>query len=332
MRSFAILALLTTTAAAEPLAVVVRDSGNDARALARLRGQLADLDVTVKVEAGEIEASLEAQLASAARLADADDARVVIWFIAKRGGIAVAIATPGDHRLFVREIPPGNASAVAEAAAIAARGAVRAIALGGTIGVEVKAAQPAPDEVGSAPVQPFIPQRDDDGPHASLEASIGWQAAIDGGADRGAHALAQRTTIARGAWAGSLALAIGVPARRDGEVAIELARSGAMIGFEYRFGSIALGATAGALLYRRSTIATAGLDPTPASSTYGFVAGPEASWRWRSHHFGIAATLGLDIVANAPDPAVSRAGMVESLGALTSLQPRISVSILAGLP
>ena len=47
------------------------------------------------------------------------------------------------RRLFVREIPAADPSAVAEAAAVAARGALRAIGDGGTIGVEVSAARPA---------------------------------------------------------------------------------------------------------------------------------------------------------------------------------------------
>src|SRR5215510_11568807 len=176
--------VMTARASAAPLVVVVREGGDDALAVARLRGQLADLDVALTVAPGAVEPVLEVQLASAARLALAGGARAVVWFVARDGGLSVAVATPGDHRLFVREIPAADPSAVAEAAAVAARGAIRALGEGGTIGVEVAPAAP-----------PAASQR------LGLELAIGWQVAIDAGADAGAHAIAQRTSVSSGAWA-----------------------------------------------------------------------------------------------------------------------------------
>src|SRR4051794_15798614 len=99
------LAAGASTAGAAPLVVVLRDGGDAALAVARLRGQLADLDVALVAVPDAIETGLGAQLAAAARLAAAHGARVVVWFIARGDGLAVAIATPRDHRLFVREIP-----------------------------------------------------------------------------------------------------------------------------------------------------------------------------------------------------------------------------------
>jgi hypothetical protein len=302
--------------------VVVRDDGNAALAIERLRGQLADLDVAVTIVRGSVESSLDLQLAVAVRLAEAHDARAVVWFIARNGGLVVAIATPRARRLFVREIPAADPSAVAEAAAVAARGALRAIADGGTVGVEV------PMKVVEA-----VPPA----PQLGLELALGWQVVLDAGADAGAQALAQRTSVTRGPWALALALGLG-PALRHaagGDVAVELSRSDAALGIERRLGGFALGASAGAIRYRRTTLATpAGLMATDAATTIAFVVGPELRGRWRpgGGHVGIEACAGLDLVLGAPELAVVRGGAVESLGPLRMVQPRFGLSIIARLP
>lgn len=320
-----VVAMLAGRSAAEPLVVVVRDDGEAALAVARLRGQVADLEITLTVAAGAVEPALEAQLGAAARLAAARGARAVVWFVARGRGLAVAIATPADHRLFVREIPPADASAVAEAAAVAARGALRAIGEGGTIGVEVAA--PRREPVAAAP-------------RFGLELAIGWQVALDGGADAGAHAIAQRTNVTRGAWAASLALTLGPALRRaidavpsDG-LAIELSRSTVTVGVERRVAGFALAASAGVLVAHRTTVSAGELVATPASTTTAFVAGPELRWRWRpgGGHVGIEALAGLDVVVGAPALAIARGAEIDEVGQLRTLQPRFALSIFAGLP
>src|SRR5678815_1313368 len=94
-----------------------------------------------------------------------------------------------------------------------------------------------------------------------IEAALGWQVVVDGGAGRGAHALVQRTTVARGAWAASLSISLGFP-------------------LEWRAaGGFALGLGAGALVYHRSTsTAPTGLAPTPSKSTVAFAAVAELLW------------------------------------------------------
>src|SRR5262249_36817555 len=153
-----------------------------------------DLDVSLSVAPGAIETGLDAQLATAARLAAARGARAVVWFFARRGGLAVAIATPGDHRLFIREIPAADPSAGAEAAAGRARGARGGTGGGGTTGVGV-AARELPPRVVLAPAlavdRPAAPAPRSLG----LALAVGWQVALDGGAEVGAHAIAQRTTL-----------------------------------------------------------------------------------------------------------------------------------------
>ena len=318
------IAVAVPRVVAAPLVVVVRDGGDATLAVARLRGQLADLDVTLSVAPGAVEPGLAAQLASAGRLAATGGARAVVWFVPRGGGLAVAIATPGDHRLFVREIPDADPSAVAEAAAVVARGALRAIGEGGTIGVELPIVRP------TEPVLP-PPRR------GRLEISVGWQVALDGGADAGAHAIAQRTSAALGPWAAGLALTFGPALRRraGADIAVELSRSSATLGVERRIAGFAIGASAGALVYHRATLATSiGLAPTPATTTAAFVAGPELRWQWRPRgwYVGVEAAIGLDLVLGAPELAVARGAEIDSLGELRLLQPRFATGIIMGFP
>jgi hypothetical protein len=280
---------------------------------------------------GVLEPALDAQLASAAHLAEAQHARVVVWFVARAGGGgAVAIAMPEDHRLFVRELPRAAPSALAEAEAVAARGALQAIAAGGTIGITVEpVAAPAAPEPAPAPTPALEPGL---APGLAIEAALGGQIAIDGGADRGAYAIAQRTTLARGAWAGSLTLALGLPGTRAGTTEVELARSGAALGIERRFGGFAIAVTAGALIYRRSTVATpADVSATRASTTVAFAAGPELRYRWQPGRIaiGVELTAGVDVVAGAPELAIARGTEIDSLGKLWSVQPRVMLGLFA---
>jgi hypothetical protein len=340
-----VAAALGARAAAAPLVVVVREAPGDALAVARLRGQLADLDVALRFAPGPIEPGLSAQLATAARLAALHGARAVVWFVARDPGLAVAIATPGDRRLFVREIPPADPSAVAEAAAVAARGALRAIGDGGTIGIELARPEPAAPAAPPTPAEPAA--------RTELELALGWQVALDAGADAGAHALAQRTSAVRGGWAGSLVLSLGPALRhRSGSpagaaaspgtapgtapaIAIDLSRTTAALAIERRIAGFAIAATAGAALYHRTTVATPGdLIATPAVFTAALVAGPELRWQWRPRGgpVAIAAAVGADVVVGAPELAVARSGAVDSLGRLRTVQPRFTLSLVAELP
>jgi len=312
-RAVAIVLVLCGAAAADTMRVVVRE-GDMPLAITRLRGQLADLDLDVTYTGGALEPSLEAQIAQATALADDNGAKAIVWFVPRGGGVDVAVATPADRRLFVRSIPADDPSAVAEAAAIAARGALRAIAMGGTIGVEL----PAPP------------------PRLSLEASVGWQVALDGGADAGAHALAQRTAIARGAWAYGLELSLGAPLDRRGDATVELSRSSASLAIERRFAhGFAIEAAAGALVYHRATVSTpTGTSATPSAFTPAIVVGPALRWRWRPSGAPIAieAIVALDVVAGAPELDVMDASGVRAIGTIAIVQPRFGLNLVAGLP
>jgi hypothetical protein len=312
----------------ERLGVVVREGSRDAMIVTRLRGQLADLDgVVLESESGAVEPTLEGQLAAAERIGAAHDARVVVWFIARGKKLAVAIATPRDHRLFVREIPPDAESVMAEAAAIAVRGAVRSIALGGTIGVEVK------PPVDAAPVA-VVDRPDVSAPATTIAAALGWQVTSDGGAARGAHALVQRTTIARGVWAASLAITLGLPLewRAASDVALDLTRSGAILVGERAVGPFALGIGVGALVYHRSTsMAPAGLAATPSNSTFAGAGTVEASWRAHvGERIAIVVGVGVDLVVGAPEAVTARDGVIEVVDTIRSVQPHVSIGLEVG--
>src|SRR5262249_8681862 len=131
-------------------------------------------------------------------------------------------------------------------------------------------------------------------------------------------------------------LTLGPPLHHNAgpQAAIELSRSTAALGIERRLGGFALGVSAGAAVYRRTTVSTStDLAPTPAATTIGVIAGPELGWRWRSRgSLGLAASLGVDVVLGAPELAVSRGSTIEALGRLRTVQPRFALCVVAGLP
>jgi hypothetical protein len=88
-------------------------------------------------------------------------------------------------------------------------------------------------------------------------------------------------------------------------------------------------------VYHRATVSTSGdLAPTPAAYTVAAIAGAELRWRWRPRggSFGLDATVGVDVVPGAPELAVARGTEVDSLGRVRMVQPRFSLSFVAGLP
>jgi hypothetical protein len=171
-------------------------------------------------------------------------------------------------------------------------------------------------------------------PAIDIAASLGWQAALDGGAENGAQALVQRTSLVRGAWGASLTLALGVPLawRAASDVELDVARSGGTLGIERRFGGLAVGIGAGALIYHRSTsMAPSGLDATPSASTVAAVATAEVAWHARlAGRIGLVAALGIDVVAHAPEAVVSRDGMTEVVDTIRAVQPRASLALEVG--
>jgi hypothetical protein len=321
----AAILLVAAGAAADGLRVVVRHAGGaDDLAVERLAGHVVDLDVEPIAWAGALEPHLDAQIAAAPALARRHDATAVVWFHPAGAALLVVVATPGDRRVFVREIDAGTASATAEAAAQAARTAIRAIALGGTIGVELP-----PDVDVEAEPEPEALRP----PRLRWHGGVGWQVAVDRGADLGAHAAWQRLGAARGGWGAALALSVGPPLRRDGEVVVRLSRSALLAVGEHHRGPWRLGLGVGPVLSPRATVEVpAGLEATGNQAQLAVALAPEVRWQLRPGRgaWGIEVVAGLDVVVGAPELAVDREGAVEILAKITTLQPRLGVGLVVG--
>jgi hypothetical protein len=325
---------LTAGAAAETLRAVVRVAGKaDKEAVRRLRGQIVDLDVEAVEVAGALEKSLDAQIVAAGELAVEHEARAVVWFVPGDDGLSVVVATPDERRVFVRELATGDASADAEAAALAARSALRAIALGGTIGVEVPPdVEPEPD-VREPDVGRKLPVPGP-GPGPRWVVAAGWAGARDGGADGGAHGVRLAVDITNGRLTLGAELSVGVPARRDDEIAVDLSRSAAALAAGYARGPVRATLGAGVALYRRATVEVPDdLEATPSAYDAALLVAPSVAWRVAlSGRVGLELAGGVDVVVGGPELIVDRGGgMTEILAEIETLQPRVGVALTVEL-
>ncbi|WP_171817886.1 hypothetical protein [Pyxidicoccus fallax] len=138
--------------AAEPWTAVVRvASTEDTALLERVRGQSSDLPVRLVTDSGAaLEGPAASRWRSVTRLAERHQARAVLWFLREGTTVRVQVAEPASRHLFVRaarlEGQPGSLawSAGAEALALAARSALRAVDAGAPLGEVVEPAAPEP--------------------------------------------------------------------------------------------------------------------------------------------------------------------------------------------
>jgi hypothetical protein len=111
----------------------------DESMLLRVRGQVADLDVSLDEQlSAPVEISRRMQLEQAERLAIATDARVVIWVVRLPHELEIVVADVERDWVLVRELghaeARGERSAQEEAAAIVVRTAIKASLAGTTFG------------------------------------------------------------------------------------------------------------------------------------------------------------------------------------------------------
>lgn len=209
--------------AAERLVAVVLVSGDDDGELAgRVEGQTSDLDLQLVIERRARDASGAPQPApgDAAAIAGRLGARVVIWFERDASSWRVHIAEPAEDREFVRRVAARGdlaSSATAEGVALVVRGALRALAAGGTIGV----AEPLPP-----------------GPSEQLGfALIGWRGVTGGGPTVHQGALV-RAGLRLGRWHGDLAAGYHPSVSLDkSNATIELERWSFSVGFGVELGA-----------------------------------------------------------------------------------------------
>ncbi|MFP2958701.1 hypothetical protein ACLEPN_12835 [Myxococcus sp. 1LA] len=145
-----LVALSSSPMAAEPWTAVIRvASDEDSALLVRVRGQSSDLSVRLEVSPGAPLAGFpEGAWLAAERLAGSHQARAVLWFVREGSDVRVQVAEFNSRRLFSRAVrlgpSPGSLewSTGAEALALAARSALRAVEAGEPLGDVVAAAPP----------------------------------------------------------------------------------------------------------------------------------------------------------------------------------------------
>jgi hypothetical protein len=305
--------------------------------LERIRGQIADLDVEMTTDAAPLEATLVAQLARADALAKthAAERAVVVWFTAREGGgIVLCVSEPAAGRVLVRTIGSTEqlSSAVLEQTALVVRNALRALAAGGTIGVErsVFEPPPPPKTPKPKPPAPVVPVREHGG--AVGFGGVGAIAGLDG----------LFGTSAIWTWLGArwpsfdvrLEATFGVPTDAVASLAtfhvarhtfaldasIELLRSHAL--------DFALGARAGGIVYVRTTRDTdPSLTPAPLGVTGAGVLGIEARLRWHpAPMWAFVATAGVDFILGPPTFGVNAPTYIR-LEEPAVVEPRVGLGI-----
>lgn len=304
--------------------VIVRIADADDRLLLeRVRGQTNDLDILLFSDSlsNELEPSLPEQLATARKLSDAQNVRVVVWFTRDQGTLTVLVAEPSAGRILVRALEPPEGrlgtSAQHEAAALVVRSAIRALAAGGEIGVtetEV-VAPPAPAKV---EVKPPAPAPTTAPVHPKEPIPLGWElaqhlgahVALDGVSPYGQYAFSGRLVLRRQAFQLELRGALGFPSLLEDSVArVNLLRHEALVYVGYvpvatQSWLVSIAAGGGMNVFMTDVDAIAeGLQASEQSTILGAI-GLDGTVRfmprWARGHVGFAAVLGAELLPAAP--------------------------------
>lgn len=322
-RTTAALALaLAVSAPAAParaadrlVAVVLVTGDGDAELARRVEGQTSDLELALVVERRAPGSRAGPGLGEAAAIAGRTGARVVIWFERDASSWLVHIAEPAEDREFVRRVAARGdlaSSANAEGVALVVRGALQALAAGGTIGVE------------GGPVE-----------RSSRRgfAAIGWRG-VAAGEPAIHHGVAASAGVTAGRWHGDIATGFyPAVALGDPSATIEVQRLSFAAGIGVDLGSApqADGAgwragfaiDAGATRFERVTISASGtLMPTPPETTWS----PTASGRARlARRLGGRAWLelavGAELLLRVPEFGIASGGSFAVQARLRPVEP-----------
>lgn len=296
----------------------------------RLVGQTTDLAWTLERVPGPRPRDLDE---AATR---AEGARVVLWVETGRDGLRLHFADVRDRRLLVRDFSAPNdeafgGSATLESVAVAVRSALQALSLGGEVGVAAPPPPPPdPEPIATPPPTPRAVE-------ASLDAELGWWAALDGESPV-QHGPTFRLGLRTRRLLVGLAGEVGLGAQlSDPLTQVSLTRHAALVDLgvvllDRPRGGIELAARLGLARYRRGEVEprVAGVVPAPAhtstSALVGLRLGAEVSPRPR---FALRLDLGVDVLPSAPTLRYAdEAGNVTIRNDLWMLQPRAALSIV----
>jgi hypothetical protein len=322
--------------------IVVRDEA-DRRWADRVAGQTSDLYAElIRVEARD-DAVLEEPLTGSEPIADTHGAEVVTWIRREEGRWLVHVVTPRSGRLLLRRVKTsggatGDPSAALEASALIVRTAVRALSAGGAIGVERAAAADGSTKRGTTVPAPRPGSPKDAGVGPRWLAAVGWQSSVDGESDIGQQAVALGLGAAFQRFEMSVSGAVSIGADlRDPVATLRVARHRVAARAAARFTRgdyvAALGLTAGAMVYQRSTTPrSAGVKARPPGRTVSFTTGPELSLRFMPGAWGLGVTLGVDVVPKPPRFSYLRDGRLSVAHTPWKVQPRVALELRMGLP
>ncbi|NVJ25706.1 FAD-binding oxidoreductase [Myxococcus sp. AM011] len=334
------------------LAVARVSSDEDGALLERVRGQSSDLPVELRAMPGpSLEGTPQDQWRSVVELADAQQARAVLWFQRSGSELRVHFAEPGSRHLFVRiarlEGQPGALewSAGAEAVALVVRSALRAVEAGTPLGdvVEVASPLPAPatPETEREPT-PMPPELWSMPPAASDSVSLRWQVMVGGvmtldGYESSGH---QGLLLASGWEFRTLRIRLQVLAGLekklpDGRTDVKLEQYAGGLWLDtplieagnLRWG---VGAGLGLLIFGRSTESYfGGIIAAKPRFVPALLAGPDTSLRWRfSQLVAMEATVAADAVFGRPRLGYSEDGNFVPRNEGWAVRPRFALALV----
>ncbi|NVI99562.1 hypothetical protein HV824_15730 [Myxococcus sp. AM009] len=345
-----LVALSSSSVAAEPWTAVVRvASDEDTALLGRVRGQSSDLPVRLEVSSGApLGGFREGPWLAAERLAGRHQARAVLWFVREGSDVRVQVAEFDSRRLFTRAARLGQSpgslewSTGAEALALAARSALRAVEAGAPLGVVVEVAprQASSGEEGVAPPREDLGLASAEAhPARPLWLTLGGHAALDGYTRMGHQGLVVGVGVQPGRWRLRAQVLASVPARlRDARTEVTLGQHAASVWAGLPWAAAArleveAGLGLGAVVFTRRTQAlTEEVEAAPPGTMLALLMGPELRARWRmGARVGLEASLAAEVLLGRPELRYAIDGNFVSRGAGWSVRPRLGLVMVVFL-
>ncbi|WP_426751263.1 hypothetical protein [Myxococcus sp. Y35] len=353
-----LVALSSSSVAAAPWTAVVRvTSEEDGALLARVRGQSSDLAVRLEPSPGMPWSGTPAeQWRAAEQLAARHQARAVLWFVREGHEVRVLVAELQGRHLFTRAAglgeTPGSLewSAGAEALALAARSALRAVEAGAPLGEVVETVPSHGDVPGGASEQtvtamlhrpnagPSVPE-----PSARAERpmrrwwlSVGGHAALDGYTRAGHQGLSLGAGGQPGRARLRAQLLAGWPSRlRDARTEVTLGQYAASLwaGLPWALAErldVEAGLGLGVVGFRRHTAALAPeVKAAPPGTMLAMLLGSELRARWRlAARVGVEASVSAEVLLGRPELRYAVDGNFVSRGDGWAVRPRLGLALV----